>query len=692
MRFFGAIYLIVRKLFQKLFTLLKKEKGSKPIVPIHHDLALLRRIRNKKFPSWLQIKHIKKILSPREWVLFQIGVTILTISSFWIILLGINVFRVEIPTVGGIYTEAVIGEPQRINPLFSSVNPVDQDITSLVFSGLMRYGADQELIPDVAESYTISEDKKTYTFVLRKGVMWHDQTPLTARDVVFTFDLIQDIQVNSPLRVSFDGVVVRALDDQTVSFTLKDPFNPFLASLTVGLLPEHIWFDVDPVRISLAKQNLQPVGSGPFVFKKLAKDEAGFIYQYELKRNKTFYRTPPYLEEFIFKFFAEYDGPAGAITALREQRVDGLSFVPYVLRDKVVRKYINLTTLRLPQYTALFFNQDHKKTLEDKTIRTALAQAIDKDRIIKHALSGEAEVINSPILSGFIGYNADLAGVAYEASKSNEILDKDWKRVSADEYRESRKKSLLEQWDEANPAPELQKFVEGEPIEGEINPTQEEVDSNNQKALATYQENKKNAESEIDATLTIEFGTAQTFYRKNSAGEILALTITTLDTEEYKKASQTIAGLWREIGVQVNIIYVPQQQLKRETIKNRDYDVLLFGLIIGNDPDQYPFWHSSQIEFPGLNISRYVNRALDGILEKAQGESDQEALEKLYTEFQTILLQENPAVFLYTPTYTYAVLDHILGITADRIFAPSDRFTNVTDWYIKTKRVWKGKS
>lgn len=652
-------------------------------MPINHDLALLRRIKNKKFPSWTQLKHIKKILSPIEWGVFQLGLGIFIISTLWLFVLAINSFRAEVPRVGGTYVEAVIGEPQRINPLFASVNTVDQDISSLIFSGLMKYGKNQQLMTDLAESYTISDDKKTYTFKLRKDVLWHDQTPLTSRDVVFTFDLIQDIQVNSPLRVSFEGVTVKALDDYTVSFTLKDPFNPFLSSLTVGLLPEHIWYDVDPVRVSLAKQNLQPVGSGPFVFKKLAKDDAGFIYQYELKRNKNFYNNPPYLEEFIFRFFTEYDTPSGAITSLRDQKVDGLSFVPYALRDKILRKYINVQTLSLPQYTALFFNQDHKSILKDKTVRTALAKAIDKERIIKHALKGEAEEINSPILKGFIGFDADVPGILYEPSKSNELLDKNWKRTSVDDYRDTRKASLLKQWEESNPEPKKPEESETE------NSTSTEDIINFESLSKKYQEEKKNAEQDIENQLDLEFDNAQTFYRKNSDGDVLTLTITTLDTEEYKKAAQTIAGLWREIGVQVNINNVPQQQLKRETIKNRNYDVLLFGLIVGENPDQYPFWHSSQIDFPGLNISRYVNRTLDGLLEQAREESDEEKLKKLYTQIQTILLEEKPAIFLYTPTYTYAMADRIKGVEVDRIFTPSNRFSNVTDWYIKTKHVWK---
>ncbi len=672
-----------------------KAKKKKPILSISYDQTLLRNVRKKKFPSFKQVRYIKNILTLNEWRVFKVSFTFFIISSLWLTGLGFTQFQTQVPKVGGSYTEAVIGEPQRVNPLFASINPVDQDIASLIFSGLMKYDNDQKLVVDLAESYTVSEDKKTYTFILKKDVKWHDGRPFTANDVLFTFNLIQDAQVNSPLHVSFDGVEVTASDENTINFVLQEPFNPFLASLTVGLIPEHVWQDVDPMRLSLAKQNLQPVGTGPFIFNKLAKDTSGFIYTYQLKRNKDFYNTPPYLEEFNFRFFSEYDGPTGAITALRDQKVDGVSFVPFAFREKITRKYITVQTLRLPQYTALFFNSDHKKNLQDKDVRVALSHAVDKDRIIKHALKGEAQEIASPILKGFLGFDETVKSDVYQPSTSTELLDKKWKRISAEEYKKNREESLIEQWDEQNPKPEV-----GGP-EDEVEETEETATSTEQVApteevvskedlLKEYEDLRIDSIKEIQSKLDNEFDVSQTYYRKNDDDEVLALTITTLDTEEYRKAAQTIAGLWREIGIQVTIDYADQQSLKKDIIKNRNYDILLFGVIVGDNPDQYPFWHSSQVDFPGLNLSRYVNRTLDGHLEKSREEIDEEKIKEHYKEIQTILLKEKPAIFLYTPTYTYAIVDKIKGVNIDRLFKPSDRFASVKEWYTKTTFEWNG--
>jgi peptide/nickel transport system substrate-binding protein len=639
-------------------------------------VTLLRRVHARRLPRFIQWKYIQKVLSPFEWRMLKFSSIVLIVSICWA---GWNVlakYRLVVPDVGGRYVEAVIGSPERVNPLFASVNEVDQDISRLVYSGLMRYDEQQRLVPDLAATYQVSDDKKIYTFSLRTDVVWHDGEPFSAKDIVFTFEKIQDPDVNSSLHITFEGVEVKALDDHTVQFILNEPFNPFLSTLTVGIIPEHIWFDIEPKRMMLAKQNLQPIGTGPFFFKKLAKDETGFIYSYELNRFDRYYKQPPYLEEFVFRFFSEYDGATGAIIALREQKVDGLSFVPYALRDKVMRKHITLHTLRLPQYTALFFNQDQEPALKSLEVRTALAFALDKSRLVQQALKGEAEVIESPILNGFPGFQAGTKPSVYSMDEANTLLDKIWPRISADEYRKTRHDELLKErgiMPATTTIPAYTSSTAALPITDHLSTS------------STLEQ----VERDIERQLQEEFSDVQTFYRKNKTGEILAITITTADTQEYHQVAQTIVGLWQEIGVKTDVVYVSPRDITRDVLKNRQYDLLLYGLIIGNNPDQYPFWHSSQIAYPGLNIARYQNRDVDDLLKKTREVSDEQKLGELYQKFQEAILKDKPAIFLYTPTYTYATTNRVSGIDTERIFSPSDRFAGVIKWYTDTKIEWK---
>ncbi len=633
---------------------------------VRDDMKLLRRVHGKTVPHIKQIVHIRRVLTKQERVLFRLSTLCFILGVVWGGWVYAGKYRITVPAPGGRYTEAVVGAPQLINPVFASINDVDKDIVRLVFSGLLRYDESERLVPDLAARYEVSEDKKTYTFSLKKDVHWQDGEPFTARDVLFTIETIQNPAVGSPLLVSFQGVTVTSPDEYTVVFTLKEPFAPFLSTLTVGMIPEHAWFDIAPERMRLAQLNLQPIGTGPFEFKKLLKDDVGNIYQYELRRSNRYYGTLAYLEELVFKFYHEYEGQTGAIQALREQQVDGINFVPYHVRGQVERKHISLHTLQLPQYTALFFNTD-SPVVQKAEVRIALAESLDKERILRESLKNEGQVINSPILQGFPGYISDATSTPYAVDAANKVLDGIWGRISAEEHRASRKEDLLKEWYEVNVSSTLA------------------VPSSTDAVVATTTP----PEADIDTQLDSEVSEAQTFYRKAKEGGVVTLSLVTADTTEYRQIAQSIAGYWQEVGIKTQVTFVSPKDFSRDVLKGRKYDVLLYGVIIGSDPDQYPFWHSTQIDFPGLNLSRYVNRTVDTMLQKARETTNPEEEAKLYRQFQDAIAKDRPAIFLYTPTYTYATTDKIKGIDITRIFHPSDRFADVTTWYMKTDTDWR---
>ncbi len=657
-------------MFSSIKTLLKKaifnwrQKKSEPIVSPHYDMKLLQKVKGKFSPSWEQLRHLRHLLTPSEGRVIKISLLFLLIG---ILLGGIKLaykYRVEIPALGGSVVEAVVGGPQFINPIFSSNNDVDTDIVRLVYSGLMRFDGKGRLVPDMAVKYDISQDKKIYNFELRKDAVWHDGEPFTSKDIVFTIETIQNSQVASPLYVSFQGVAVKAIDDYNLLFTLPEPYSGFLPALTVGILPEHVWFNVLPEQMRLAQTNWQPVGTGPFRFNRLTKDEKGRVYSYELVRFENYYRQPPFLNSFTFQFYTEYEGDEGAVQALRSQKVDSLSFVPKNLRDKIERKHISLKTLKIPQYSALFFNQQKNAVLKDKDVRIALSQAIDKERILREAVRGEGQIIHSPVLPDSPGYNPELKKINYSPQDANTLLDKNWQRVTAEEYRKIKRDALVK----------------------ELGGPASSASSTDSAASSTISEE---LEKEINKRLDEELNNTQTFYRKNKNGQWLEINLVTVGTEEYKQASGIIAGFWQEIGVKTNISYVAVRDFNRDVLKTRDYDVLLYGEIMGSDPNQYPFWHSSQVDYPGLNLSNYINRNVDSILQKMQGVSDETEKAELYRKFQETILEDNPAVFLYMPTYTYALADKIKGVDIERISQPADRFADIASWYENTGWKWK---
>lgn len=643
----------------------KKQKGSlPPSLPSHKfDQRLVKKIGANVFPRWSQLRYIGSFLSKKEKrlikaSLFVFIVSIISWTTIWVVQ-----HQVVVPASGGEYSEALMGQPTYINPLFASASETDTDLTSLIYSGLFRYdNTTQQLTPDLATDYTVSPDGKIYDINVRQDVKWSDGEPLTADDIVYTFESIQDPEVGSPLIAAFQGITIERTGDYSVRFILKEPFAPFLSSLTVGIIPQHIWINVPPAGIRLAKNNLQPIGSGPWKFNKLTKDSSGNIQNYTLEKNDLYYGQVPYIKTVTFKFYTDY---TQAASALKSQDVSAISFLPNDLTDKVVGKNFLRNEFKLPQYTALFFNQDSTTVLKDLNFRLALASALDKNKIVSEALGGKGEVIHSPILT--LKDYSPTSTPNFEPAKSNEILSKSWTSIQPEDFYTLEYQAAVKA---------KQNFFD-------------EIKNNTSTPAEERDAATKRLEQEISDTVRQGMDPNQSFYRKNKNNEILSLRITTVDTPEYQQVANAIASMWRAVGIKTDIEIVGSSQISRDVLRSRNYEILLYGEIVGADPDPYPFWHSSQTAYPGLNLSLFVNRTADKLLEDARATTTPAVRTSNYQKFQDIIAKEIPAIFLYTPTYNFVVSKNIKGINLNHINSPSDRFNDLNTWYIKTKHEWK---
>jgi len=640
-----------------------KNKSQKP--QLHRDLdhKLIRAVRPGYFPRWSQLKYFGHFLNAAEKRLVRLtSIMILLAAISWLGLFS-QKHLVAMPAAGGDYSEAMVGQPKYINPLFSVTNDVDADLVALIYSGLFRYDQKRQLTPDLAASYKISDDKKIYDIALRRDIRWSDGEPFGADDVIYTFETIQNAETGSPLFSAFQGVTVEKTGDWSVRFTTKEPFAPFLNSLTIGILPEHIWGEIPATGIKLAKNNLQPIGTGAWKFSKLIKDDIGNIQTYSLVQNKNYYQPKPHLTALNFKFFSDY---TQAIEAVRSQSVSAASFVPRQNKEKLASKNLVPYSFRLPQYTALFFNQNRVSSLKDADARRALAETINKKIILDAALEGLGEIIESPLLRGSVGYYPNLPKIIFNPDEANRLLDKKWVRIQPEEYFKIRHEALLKNYQTEFPA-----------------------GKSSTATSTTATSTLAKIETEIAESIRQEMSSQQTFYRKDKTNQLLQITLTTADTPEYKKTAQVIADNWKTVGVQVAIQTVNSHQLVKDVLKNRNYQILLYGEIVGGDPDPFPFWHSSQIDYPGLNLSLFVNRSADALLEEARITMEKNKRDELYKKFQKILVNEVPAIFLYTPSYTFVANKNIRGIELDDIVSPSDRYNQIANWYVKTSWRWR---
>lgn len=588
--------------------LLRRFRTSSPHAPA--GSFALPQLADGAIPRWptrQQLKYFTAVLTPRERWLVQLASLVAVIGVITLGLRFVGRHLVALPKNGGSYTEAVLGTPKFINPVYAYANDVDLDLTKLLFRGLYQTNERGEIIGDLATHEEISDDGKTYVITIRQNAVWHDGTPITSNDVAFTFAAITDPEYQSPLKANFKDLQVEVVDDYTVKMTLAKPYAPFLSTLTVGILPRHIWGDIPGSSAALAEYNVKPIGSGPFAFESLTKDRRGTIKSFHFIRFDRFYGQRPYLDELTFRFLTTREE---TVDAIKRNRADGISFVTTEYRAEMAEEDVAFHELQLPQYTAVFFNQ-RNALLKEKAVRQALERSVDKRLIINEALNGAGDVIQSPILPGFLGHNPAVQGLAYDPGAAGKALDgAGWALLAGETIR------------------------------------------------------KKN-------------------------GRELRFSLSTVDRPEYTQTAELLRGFWQKIGVGLEVRLYSSNDILKRVVKPRDYETLLFGEIVGVDPDPYPFWHSSQSYDPGLNLAIFYNKQVDQLLEEARQTNDLEQRKMKYLHFQNILAEEEPAIFLYNPLYTYALPKKLKGFTISRITVPSDRFNGIEGWYIKTRRGWR---
>lgn len=370
------------------------------------DKQLVYDLSPRKIPNSDQIKHLGKFLNPKENLIIKICLLLIIINAVY---LGIVFFRNHLQytaVAGGDYSEGVVGYPKTINPLYAVNRDVDSDLSRLIYSSLLKYDDNGQLVNDLAISLTPDASGKEYLVKVRDGVKWHNGEVLTADDVLFTFNLIKNTAYRSPLRAGLATVEAEKIDGQTIKFSLAEAYAPFPELLTFGILPKSIWENVNPSSAGLTDLNLKPIGSGPYKFKSLIKNKNGDLKEYSLTVNPDYYGPKPYLKNIIFKFFVDY---REMIKAFNDNQLDGLSYLPFDERAELFApNSVWFHELMRPQIVSLFFNRDKDKVFSDKNVRVALNQAINKDQLIKDVFAGAYQRADGPLLKTSFAYNEQL--------------------------------------------------------------------------------------------------------------------------------------------------------------------------------------------------------------------------------------------------------------------------------------------
>ncbi len=306
---------------------------------------------------------------------------------------------VAAPAQGGSLVEGLLGSPRFINPVLA-LSDADRDVTALAYSGLLRATPDGSYIPDLAQEYSVSEDGRVYTFTLRPGATFHNGKPVTADDVVFTVQKIQEPALKSPLRANWDGVVAEAPDAGTVRFTLAAPYAPFVKNLTLGVLPKALWGAVSTEEFPFSDLNVSPVGSGPYRVAEVSRTASGIPSSYELVPFAGYSLGRPYLS-LTLRFYQSEDA---LMEALKEGEVDAASGIsPEKLAGQ---DDINIVTTPLNRVFGVFFNQNQSELLRQRAVRSALNAAIDRSDLIQKVLGGYGTAITGPVPPSLLALDA----------------------------------------------------------------------------------------------------------------------------------------------------------------------------------------------------------------------------------------------------------------------------------------------
>ncbi|MFC2028570.1 peptide ABC transporter substrate-binding protein [Chloroflexota bacterium] len=515
------------------------------------------------------------------------------------------------PASGGIYTEGMIGSFSRLNPLFDANNQPDHDIDTLLYSALIKFDSQGNPLPDLAESWGVSLDGTIYNFTIRPNAVWHDGQPVTSEDITFTLELMQNDISDMPhdVRTMWDQVSVKELDEKTLRFELDEPFAPFMDNLAFGILPKHLLEDIPPDEIVNDDFNLRPIGSGPYQFDSLILDE-GEISGVILKVFDDYFSQKPFIEQIVFQY---YPDAASALEAYQMGEVMGINQVTsQVLNDVLAETNLNTYSSRMPVISLILLNLQNPEVafFQETDVRIALMQAINRQWIVDHLLTGQAIVAHSPILPGNWSYFDGSEKYSFDLTNSNDILDDLGYERSADNSGIREKDGIRM---------EISMFIH--------------------------------------------------------------------DDAYHLSLAEAIQKDWMNIGVQVDLVPVSFDDLLNKSLSTRNYQAALVDLDLSNDhdPDPYPFWHQSEAT-GGQNYSQWDNRTASEYIEQARVIVDTTFRSKLYRNFQIVFSRELPALPLYFPVFTFAVDSQVSGVQIAPIYNISDRFLNINDWYLVTKR------
>jgi peptide/nickel transport system substrate-binding protein len=339
------------------------------------------------------------------------------------------------PVPGGTYTEGIIGTFTNANPLYAT-SITDTTVSRLIFASLLKYDNQNHLVGDLADTWKVSPDGKSYSVVLRPDLTWQDGQPLTSEDVVFTFQTIQNPDAKSPLFHGLQGVKIKANGPRQVTFTLPGILASFPQSLTTGIVPKHVLHAIPPAQLRSATFNTaRPIGAGPFKWNTIeltnSGDNQANQQQIGLVAFSNYHTGPAKLSQFVIKTYPNEDMLADSF---KKQNINAMVGIEHLPESLGKSKHYEEYSIPLTAETMVFFKSD-SDILKDSKVRQALTQAVNTADVVG-GLGYPAVLANEPILKSQLGYNASAKQLGYNKAAAEKLLSEaGWKQSATGQVR-----------------------------------------------------------------------------------------------------------------------------------------------------------------------------------------------------------------------------------------------------------------
>lgn len=348
-------------------------------------------------------------------VLLIIGLAVYQFSSFY------ESTRQSVPGEGGVFREGIIGKFTNANPVFAT-GAVDSSVSKLLYSGLLKYDGEGKLVGDLAESWTVDPAGSVYTVKLKNNLKWHDSKPITSADVEYTYALIQNPDLKSPLRSSWQGVKVKAVDDRTITFVLQGSISSFPQYLVNGIVPKHVYEKIDVQQIRSSSHNNQDVvGSGPFELGKVEVDklkDGKTSERLSLSANTNYHLGKPKIDQY---FIQTYKDEQAMVNDFSENRLDAINGPGQPEKIVAENKNVLDESKTLASQVNVFFKVT-EPAFSDPNVRKALVLATNRAEATAD-LGYPVKISDSPFLDSTFAYNKSYIQKTNDVAEAKKLLD-----------------------------------------------------------------------------------------------------------------------------------------------------------------------------------------------------------------------------------------------------------------------------